>query len=229
MKQIKKLLIWTFAIVMIITIPLSIFLISSISTPKHHSKLKRSSNPENIEKKISTEKQEIDFKKLDSKYCITYGNPKAPVRICEFFSFRCPHCVKLFKEDFEDIKTKLIDSGDVFFVFHPIPQDLCTIQAMICLEQLGEKEKQLFLEVLIEEVMPADQELMAKFMITAMKVFKKPLPQLDDRNFLEGHPAFNEVFHFLKQEKILAVPTVEINGQLFPKEVPSYQFIKSFT
>lgn len=169
-----------------------------------------------------------EFKKLGTSYCISYGNENAPIKIIEFFSFQCPYCIKLFKDEFETIKQKLIDTGKVNFVFHPVPQDLPTVQALICLEKLEEQEKRLFLEVLFEEAVPSDPELMSKLMMTAMDVFKKPIPQLDDHDFIQENKVFGEVYNFLKQEKILAVPTVEINGRLYASDVPDYQFIKSF-
>jgi len=169
-----------------------------------------------------------DFSKLNTRYCIQYGNPDAQLKVIEFFSFQCPHCVKLFNDDFFKIKKELIDTEQVSFTFHPVPQDLSTVQALICMECLSEIEKQLFLEAMFEESVPSDQELMAKLMMTAMNVFKKPIAQLEDKTFIQNHAAFDEVFQFLKQKKVLAVPTVEINGSLFPAEVPSFQFIQSF-
>ncbi len=168
------------------------------------------------------------IKKLEERYRISYGNENAPVKIIEFFSFQCPHCVRLFRDDFIEIKKELIDTGKVYFQFHPFPNDLATVQAMICFEKLEEHEKRLFLEAMFEEAEPSDQELMTKLMVAAMSVFKKPIPQLEDRSFLQNQVAFEEIYSFLQQEKISAVPTVEINGHLFPKEVPSYQFIKTF-
>ncbi len=176
---------------------------------------------------ISREQVE-EFRKLDSIYCINYGRKDAPVKIIEFFSFQCPHCVRLFREDFGNIKEELIDTGKVHFEFHPVPQDLPTVQAMICFEQLEENEKCLFLEVMFEEATPSDPELMSTLMMTAMNVFKKPLDKLKDHQFLQDHHVFEAIYPFLKQEKIFAVPTVEINGRLFSKEIPTYQFIKSF-
>lgn len=185
--------------------------------------------PQTIETHPIVEKVVADpFKKLDSQYCIKYGNENAPIKVVEFFSFQCPHCIKLFRDDFELIKANLIETGKIYFEFHPVPQDLSTAQALICFEQLEEHEKRLFLEVIFEEATPSDSELMSKLMVAAMNVFKKPIPQLDDHNFLQEHKVFEEIYHFLKQDKIAAVPTVEINGHLFANEVPDYQFINSF-
>jgi len=172
------------------------------------------------------EQFEPSFQKLDEKYCVSYGDKSAPLKIVEFFSFQCPYCVRLFREDFPHIKS-LIDRGEVFFQFHPVPQDLATIQAMICFEKLKEVERRLFLEALFEESVPSDPELMTKLMIAAMNVLNKPIPELSDSSFIQEHPIVETVYQFLKQEKILAVPSLEVNGTLFPEEIPSYQFINS--
>jgi len=84
------------------------------------------------------------------------------------------------------------------------------------------------LEALLEEAVPDDPELMGKLMMAAMNVLKKPVPQLDDKNFIQEHPLVETIFVFLKQEKILAVPSVEVNGSLFPDEIPTYQFVSKF-
>lgn len=165
--------------------------------------------------------------KLDLKYCITYGDPQAPVHVTEFFSFQCPRCIGLFKSDFENIKKDFIDTGKIHFQFHPIPQDLPTAQALICFENLTESEKQVFLEVVFEEAIYSDPDFTTQLMMAAMNAFKKPIPQLANREFVQNHKVFEEIFYFIKQEKILAVPTIEINGQILANEIPNYQFIQS--
>jgi hypothetical protein len=167
------------------------------------------------------------FQKLGSQYCISFGNESAPIKIVEFFSFQCPHCIRLFKEDFKKIKQDFIRTGKISFKFHPVPADFNSAQAMICLEKLTEFEKCIFLEEIFEEVDTPDSDLMAKLMMTAMKVFNKPIPSLEDEEFVQNHPVLKEIHQFLIQEKIYAVPTLEINGHLFAHEIPTYQFIKS--
>lgn len=193
------------------------------------SPLKTYKNNKQIKKEVSKVTQIMEnFQKLDSKYCVRYGSPKAPTKIVEFFSFQCPHCVKLFNDDFAHIRDDFIETGKVCFEFHPIPQDLSTVQALICFEKLGDNEKRLFMEVLLEEAIPSDPDLMCTLMMTAMTVFQKPLERLNDEAFLKSHPIMEEVYCFLKQDNIVrGVPSVEINGRLFDNDVPNYQFISS--
>jgi hypothetical protein len=184
---------------------------------------KKAAPPKNQAVEISSE----TFQKLGSEYCISYGNPSAPVNVVEFFSFQCPHCVRLFRDEIHLIKEEMINTGKLHLAFHPVPQDLSTVQALVCLEKLSPKEKQLFLEVILEEAEPGDPELMTKLMMAAMNVFKKPIPELGNEIYLQEHPVFEKVYQFLKQGKIFAVPTAEVNGRLF-SEVPDFQFLNAF-
>jgi protein-disulfide isomerase len=41
----------------------------------------------------------------------------------EWFSFTCPHCAAFAREDYPDIRTKLIDTGKQRYIFHEFPRD----------------------------------------------------------------------------------------------------------
>jgi protein-disulfide isomerase len=41
----------------------------------------------------------------------------------EWFSFTCPHCAAFARDDYPDIRTKLIDTGKVRYIFHEFPRD----------------------------------------------------------------------------------------------------------
>jgi protein-disulfide isomerase len=49
------------------------------------------------------------------------GSPNAPVKVVEYASPTCPHCAKYEKEDFPALKSKYIDTGKVYYVFHETP------------------------------------------------------------------------------------------------------------
>lgn len=171
----------------------------------------------------------FSFEKLADKYCVAFGKKDAPYKVVEYFSFACPHCVALFKKDFETVKKKLIEEGKVYWVFHPVPLDLSTIQAMICLEKLSHGEKQLFLDAILGEADLEDSSITACLMQKAMEVLHKPLPQLLSKEFISSDPAFQDAFLFLKQkERIEAIPAAEINGRLFPEEIPENSFIEAY-
>lgn len=72
-----------------------------------------------------------------------------------------------------------------------------------------------------------DANLSLIYMQKAMEIFDKSLPDLKEKEYLSKTRAFQDAFQFLKQkEKIDAVPTVEINGELFLREIPSQEFIE---
>ena len=49
------------------------------------------------------------------------GNPKAPVRIDEYYSLDCPHCAAFVVETLPKLTTDYIDKGKVYFVLHDFP------------------------------------------------------------------------------------------------------------
>ena len=168
------------------------------------------------------------FEKLPESYLVSYGDPKADIKITHFFSFTCPNCVALYREEFRDLKAKYVDTGKVYLTFHPVPMDLLTVQGMHCLEKLSPKEKKIFLEALLEELIIDNPDFSACLMVKAMDLLEKPVPLLQDKAYLQETDAFNDAFKFLKQEeKIIAVPTVEVNGTIYAKEVPDKHFIEA--
>lgn len=165
--------------------------------------------------------------KLPKEYQVSFGDPNAPVKITEYFSFFCPYCLKLFREEFSSIKEEFIDTGMVFWTFHPVPMDVVTIQGMDCLEKLSDLEKRAFLQVFLEEAEIGDPNYCTAILKKAMEVFEKPVPQLDDKEYLENTNAFTEAFLFVKGEDITeAVPSVEVNGRLYDGDVPDKKFVQ---
>lgn len=57
------------------------------------------------------------------------GSPKAPVTVQEFFSLTCPHCAEFAVVSMPEIKTKLVDTGRVRFVYHDFPLDQIALKA----------------------------------------------------------------------------------------------------
>jgi protein-disulfide isomerase len=49
------------------------------------------------------------------------GNPKAPVRIDEYYSLDCPHCAAFMDETLPDLQKDYIDKGKVYLVLHDFP------------------------------------------------------------------------------------------------------------
>lgn len=167
------------------------------------------------------------FEKLDPKYQIAYGNPKSKIKIVEYFSLSCPKCFDFFENDFRFIREKYLETGEVFWVFHPDPADLLTLQAMVCLEHLLTVErKRLFLETVLKHLKERKNRQGCLIMQTAMEILGHPLPHLHEMKFLEKTEAFKEAFVFLKQkDAVKAIPVVEINGKIC-EEYPTKEFLE---
>lgn len=176
---------------------------------------------------ISFCSQAFCMEKLQDKYQISYGDPNAPIKIVEYFSFQCPHCLSLFRKDFKRIEKSLIDSKEVHWIFHPIPSDLVTVQGMVCLAKLNAGYKKIFLEAVLEEAEADNSDFTSLIMLKVMELLKNPISELNNKDFLEKTDAFHDAFNFLVQEdQISAVPTIEVNGKLIPKELPEYEFVQ---
>ncbi len=174
--------------------------------------------------------QASSIEKLKQDYLVAYGDPQAKIKITQFFSFTCPHCVTLFRKEFQEIKAKYIETQTIYWVFHPVPMDILTIQGMTCLEHLSEKEKKIFLEVILEELSMDDLQLSATLMQKAMELLDKPLPDLKSKEYLTTTSAFQDAFHFIKdQHEIEAVPSLEVNGEFLSGKVPDKAFLRTIT
>lgn len=155
------------------------------------------------------------FEKLDPKYRIAYGDPQAKVQIVEYFSFSCPKCFEFFVTDFPSIKEKYLKTGKISWTFHPDPADLLTLQALICLEKLDEKQKIVFFEAVTKNLVDLKLKHGCVVMQGAMEVFKHPLPELDKIDFVMQTEACKAAVKFLKQKDVVAsIPTLEIGGRI---------------
>lgn len=152
---------------------------------------------------------------LDPKYTISYGNPKAPLHIVEYFSFGCAACLRIFAKEFEGIRSTYIDTGRVYWVMHPHPVDLITVQAMVCLEALTDQQRRVFLEaVVLEHDRSLEFELLT-LMIAAMDVLKVHIPDVTDATVLQTTSAFKAAFSYQQAKATFSgTPTIFINGRL---------------
>lgn len=167
------------------------------------------------------------FVQLPEDYTVSYGNKDSQVSIVQYFSFTCPHCIALFRKEFQKIKERFIDTGKVSWVFHPVPMDLLTVQGMECLHRLSPREKKIFLEAILEEVIIDKPKVSGLMMKKGMEVIGKPIPQLLEKDYLSETDTFLDAFNFLKQDDIIeAVPAVEVNGLFLPGEIPDIEFIE---
>lgn len=76
------------------------------------------------------------------------GSPSAPVTVQEFFSLTCPHCGEFATDTMPQIKTKLIDTGKVRFIYHDFPLDQVALKAAQVARYLPAEEYYPFVEAL---------------------------------------------------------------------------------
>jgi len=165
------------------------------------------------------------FDKLPFTYTISYGEKSAPIHITEYFSFSCPKCLEFIRKDFPAIQSAYIDTGKVYWTFHPDPADILTLQGMVCFELLKESEKQGLLEMLSKEIRGCRVKQACFKLQEKMKALGRPLSRLHDLSYLEKTEAFRMAFSYLKQPNVPAeLPTIEINGALY-QEFPSMEWI----
>ena len=163
--------------------------------------------------------------KLSGKYCITYGNPQAEIQLVEYFSLSCPLCLKLLKQDFPKLKEKYVCSGDVFWVLHPDPADILTLQMMECLGKLSDREKQVFFEGLLSRLSKNPSKKIVYWMQTILAEWGRAIPELQELSFLEKTETFQDAYKYVQQTNApKEVPTIEVNGEV-QEAFPSYAFI----
>jgi len=167
------------------------------------------------------------FDKLPDSYTVHYGNPQAPIQIIQYYSFTCPHCVALFRKQFQQIKDNYIDTGKIAWIFHPVPMDFLTVQGMDCLSKLSDREKKIFLEAILEELLIDQPKISAQMMQKGMELLGKPVKDLQEKSYLSQTTAFQDAFQFLKQAEVIeAVPSVDVNGKFLSAQIPDIHFIE---
>lgn len=170
----------------------------------------------------------LSLEKLDQKYWIRLGHVDSPHEVIQYFAMTCPHCLSLFKKDFQLIKQKYIQTGRVSLAFHPVPLDSLTVQLMDCLSHLSEKQKIIFFEVLFDMIeVDYSSDTILLFMQEAMKKFEHPIPKLDEKDYIVATQAFKDAFNFIKQEDCIhAVPAIEMDKIFFDQQVPDLKFFE---
>jgi protein-disulfide isomerase len=57
------------------------------------------------------------------------GNPKAPIRMDEYYSLDCPHCAAFVDETLPQLQANYIDKGKVYLVLHDFPLHEISLRA----------------------------------------------------------------------------------------------------
>lgn len=77
------------------------------------------------------------------------GNQDARVTVLEFFSLTCTHCAGFSRETFPQVKTELIDTGKVRFVYNDFPLDQVALAAAAVARTLPAARYEPFVQALL--------------------------------------------------------------------------------
>lgn len=77
------------------------------------------------------------------------GNPNAPIKIQEFFSLTCNHCANFYKDEYPIIKTNLIDTGKVYFVYEEFPLNGPALYGSMIARCLPQERYNGFIDILL--------------------------------------------------------------------------------
>jgi protein-disulfide isomerase len=76
------------------------------------------------------------------------GKPDAKAQVNEWFSLTCTHCAAFAQETFPKVKTNLIDTGKVFYIFHDFPLDQVALTAAMVARALPSDRYEPFISAL---------------------------------------------------------------------------------
>ena len=166
------------------------------------------------------------FEKLPEEYTISLGSPEANTKVVEYFSLSCPLCLKLLKEEFPAIYNVQVATSKVHWTFHPDPQDITTMQLMICLEKLPKDKKWKFFWEIASSVNPFQPGKNTFLIEQVAKRFGIDTPTLHDIASIEKTTAYSEAFTYIKQKDApSSLPAIEING-ILSEELPTQEFLR---
>jgi len=167
------------------------------------------------------------FERLSEKYTISLGSSEAPHQITEYFSLSCPLCIKLLKTDFRDIYTQYIETKQVYWTFHPDPQDITTLQLMVCLEKLPQSKRWAFFWEAVQAVKVNNPGRNTFLLQELSKQFALDVPLLHNIQWLETTEAYKRAYQYIRQsEAPTEIPSIEFNGLIKEKSLPTKKSIQ---
>jgi protein-disulfide isomerase len=77
------------------------------------------------------------------------GRADAPVSVIEFYSLTCSHCADFFRETFPRVKSELIDTGKLRYVFWDFPLDQVALSAAMVARSLPAERYEPFIAAVL--------------------------------------------------------------------------------
>ena len=152
----------------------------------------------------------------------------------EWYSFTCPHCAAFAREDYPDIKAKLIDTGKIRYIFHEFPRDKLDLAAACVARSLPPSRYEPFILALLDSqkqwafnraANPQDElAKMAALAGMPREAFDTAIADTALQNaILAAQTAAEERFN------IDSTPTFIVNGVSHPGELTFAQFTALLT
>lgn len=146
------------------------------------------------------------------------GNPSAKVHVEEWFSLTCTHCARFSEEVFPEVRSKLIDTGKVYYIFRDFPLDQVALSAAMIARSLPGDRYEAFVLALLasqdrwafgKDVNPQDElRKMAALAGMSADLFQQTLA--DDKL---RHAIMDEEDRAQAQYKIDGTPTFRFNDK----------------
>lgn len=144
------------------------------------------------------------------------GDPKAPVKVIEYASLSCPHCMAYHLETFPRLKEDYIDTGKVVFIYRNFPFNAPALHAAMLAECAGDSQYFKYLNVLFKS---QDKWAMDRDYVTSLRNIAK-VGGMGDEEF-DACMANEDIQNRLvagmgwaaDQLKVDSTPTTFINGE----------------
>lgn len=78
------------------------------------------------------------------------GNPDAPVKVIEYASLSCSHCMRSHTQTFPQLKTEYIDTGKIAYIYRHFPFNEPALRGAMLTECVGEDKFFRYLKVLFD-------------------------------------------------------------------------------
>ena len=164
----------------------------------------------------------------------TVGSLDAKNQVQEWFSFTCPHCAAFARDDYPEIRTKLIDTGKVFYTFCEFPRDKLDLAAAMVARSLPASRYEPFVLALLtnqkqwafnRQADPKDElAKMAALAGMPRDAFDKAIADTAlQQNLLKAQTDAEERYN------IDSTPTFIINREAHPGELTYAQFAALLT
>jgi len=159
------------------------------------------------------------------------GSPKAKTKVEEWFSLTCTHCARFGQEVFPEIKTKLIDTGKVEWVFRDFPLDQVALEAAMVAHYLPPDRYEPFVLALFASQdrwafargVNSTDELWKTAGLAGMSKdsFDKAIADQDLRKWILEQQQMAQ-----KKWGVDSTPTFVVDGKVFPGEMSYDNFVK---